>query len=86
MAGYPLSSMAWGTFPLPFRDATVRRSGEQLYLYDEETRLSLPLHGNESSHALPLASVDRVNGIGLWSGYDVTVAWAETRLGRWLHA
>lgn len=79
-----LAELPWlGTIPLTFRSASVRRRGEQLYLHDGE--LSLPLHTSQMVHALPLATVGRVDGIGLWNGYEFTLAWAETHLGRWLH-
>jgi hypothetical protein len=82
-----LAQLPWlGTFALPFRSASVRRSGEQLYLRDDESELSLPLHTSQASHALPLASVGRLDGIGLWNGYEFVLAWAETSLGRWLRS
>lgn len=80
-----LADLPWlGTYPLSFRSAGIRRSGEQLYLHDGESGLSLPLHSSQASHALPLASVGLIDGVGLWNGYEFTLAWAETRLGRWL--
>ena len=80
-----LGQLPWlGTIPLTFRSASVRRSGDRLYLHDDDGELSLPLHRSQSSLALPLASVDRIEGIGLWNGYDFTLTWAETRLGRWV--
>jgi hypothetical protein len=82
-----LAQLPWvGTFPLTFRSASVRRHGEQLYLHDDEGELSLPLHSSQTNHALPLASVGRLDGIGLWNGYEFTLAWAETQLGRWLRS
>lgn len=82
-----LAELPWlGAFPLSFRSAGIRRSGEQLYLHDDESGLSLPLHSSQGSHALPLASVGLIDGIGLWNGYEFTLAWAETRLGRWLRS
>lgn len=82
-----LAQLPWlGTIPLTFRSASVRRHGEQLYLHDDQGQLSLPLHTSQTSHALPLASVGRVDGIGLWNGYEFTLAWAETQLGRWLRS
>jgi len=53
---------------------------------DDEGELSLPLHTSQASQALPLASLDRIDGIGLWNGYEFTLAWAETKLGRWLRS
>ena len=82
-----LARLPWlGTIPLNFRSARVRRSGEQLYLDDDEGELSLPLHTSQASQALPLASLDRIDGIGLWNGYEFTLAWAETKLGLWLRS
>jgi hypothetical protein len=79
-----LAELPWlGTMPLPFRSARVRRKGEQLYLHDGESELALPLDPSQTNDALPLASVDRIDGIGLWNGYELTLAWAETQLGRW---
>jgi hypothetical protein len=81
-----LARLPWlGTIPLSFQSAGVRRNGEQLYLLDDESGLSLPLHSSQTYYALPLASLDRIDGLGLWNGYDFTLAWAETQLGRWLH-
>jgi hypothetical protein len=82
-----LAQLPWlGTFPLTFRSATVHRHGDVLYLRDDEAEFSLPLHTSQTSHALPLASVGRVDGIGLWNGYEFTLAWAQTQLGRWLRS
>jgi hypothetical protein len=82
-----LAQLPWmGTFPLSFRSGSVRRNGEQLYLCDGESGLALPLHASQASHALPLASVDHIDGLGLWNGYEFTLAWAETPLGRWLRS
>jgi hypothetical protein len=88
-AGYEraLTQLPWlGTAPLTFRAAKVRRSGENLYLNDDNCGLSLPIDASQRTQALPLASVDNIHGIGLWNGYELTLAWAETRLGRWLRA
>jgi hypothetical protein len=80
-----LALLPWlGTLPLSFRSASVRRNGEQLYLCDGESELSLPLHTSQANHALPLTSIDSIDGIGLWNGYEFTLAWAQTGLGRWL--
>jgi SWIM zinc finger len=82
-----LAQLPWlGTIPLSFRSASVRRNAEQLYLHDDESRLSLPLHTSQTSTALPLVNLDRIDGIGLWNGYEFTLAWAETQLGRWLRS
>ena len=82
-----LAQLPWlGTVPLNFCSANVRRNGEQLYLYDDESGLSLPLHSSQANQALPLANLSRIDGIGLWNGYEFTLAWAETQLGRWLRS
>ena len=82
-----LAELPWlGTFPVTFRSASVRRNAEQLYLHDDESELSLSLHTSQTSDALPLASVGRIDGIGLWNGYEFTLAWAETQLGRWVRS
>ncbi len=82
-----LAKLPWlGIFPLTFRSATLRRTGGQLFLHDDENGLSLPLASSQSSEALPLTSAGRIDGIGLWNGYEFTLAWAETQLGRWVRA
>ena len=82
-----LAQSPWlGMIPLTFRSANVRRNGEQLYIQDDESGLCLPLHTSQATHALPLASVGPVDGIGLWNGYEFTLAWAETQLGRWVRS
>jgi len=80
-----LAQLPWlGTFPLAFRSARVRRHGEQLFLHDDDGAFSLPLHSSQTSIAFPLASAGQIDGLGLWNGYEFTLAWAETQLGRWL--
>jgi hypothetical protein len=82
-----LAKLPWlGTFPLTFRSATIRRAGSQLFLHDYHNGLSLPLASSQSSEALPLASAGHIAGIGLWNGYEFTLAWADTQLGRWVRA
>jgi hypothetical protein len=80
-----MARLPWlGTIPLTFRSARVRRNGDQLYLHDDDSGLSLPLAGSQADEASPLASLGSIDGIGLWNGYEFTLAWAETPLGRWL--
>src|SRR5215467_7010226 len=82
-----LARFPWlGTIPLTFRSANVRRNGEQLYIHEDESGLSLPLHTSQATHALPLARIGPIDGIGLWNGYEFTLAWAETQLGRWVRS
>lgn len=80
-----LARLPWlGSFPLSFRNASVRRRDEKLYLCDD--RVALPLQPAQQSHALPLVDAGPLDGIGLWNGYDFMLAWAETRWGRWVRA
>src|SRR5215467_7844773 len=82
-----LGQLPWlGTIPLTFRSANVRRSGEQLFVHDDDSGLCLPLHTSQATNALPLASVGPIDGIGLWNGYEFTLALAETQLGRWVRS
>jgi hypothetical protein len=82
-----LAQLPWvGTISLTFQSARVCRKGEQLFLYDAEGLFALPLHPSQVNHALPLASLDHIDGIGLWNGYEFSLAWAETELGRWFRS
>ncbi len=78
-----LQRLPWlGSFPLSFREATVRRRDDQLYLCDQQ--LALPVHSSQRTQALPLTGAGPLEGIGLWNGYELTLACAETPLGRWV--
>lgn len=78
-----LQTLPWlGSFPLSFREATVRRRGDELYLCDKQ--LALPVHSTQRTQALPLTGAGPLEGIGLWNGYELTLACAETPLGRWV--
>lgn len=82
-----LAALPWlGGWPLTFHDAEVRRAGEALYLVDGEDGLALPLHASQVLHALPLADAGRVQGFGIWDGYEYMMCWANTALGRWVSA
>jgi hypothetical protein len=82
-----LAELPWlGTWPLAFRNARVRRKDEALFLCDTETALALPLSDAQATAALPLASLNTFDGIALWNGYHATLCWAQTSLGRWVHA
>lgn len=70
-----------GDFPLMFKGAKVRRSGERLWLHDEA--ISLPLDDDQSTAAWPLLQFDRLDGAGIWDGSSLTLCWGETPLGRW---
>lgn len=80
-----LAELPWlGSYPIAFQAATVRRSGEQLYLVDDAKQLALPLHSALATLALPLTPLPVFSGIGLWNGFEFSLVWAETSLGRWL--
>ncbi len=82
-----LAQLPWlGTWPLAFRQAEVRRAGERIFLCDPAGSLALPISGAQSNLARPLAGLGIIGGIALWNGYSLTLCWAETPLGRWLHA
>ncbi|ESQ77692.1 hypothetical protein ABAC402_00760 [Asticcacaulis sp. AC402] len=68
-------------YPLVFRGARLRRSGERLYLCDGD--LALPVCPEQSAVAWPLLRLDRFDGLGLWDGEGITLCWAQTALGRW---
>ncbi|HEY4358395.1 MAG TPA: SWIM zinc finger family protein [Acidobacteriaceae bacterium] len=88
-AGYEraLAQLPWlKIWPLAFQSGHVRRSHDALYLCDAERTLALPLHTSQATTTLPLLSVGALNGIGLWDGYQFMLTWAQTELGRWVHA
>ena len=77
-----LAEKPWlGDYPLAFRAARLRRSGDRLYLCDGP--LCLPLDRSQADLAWPLLSLDSLDGIGLWDGSAFTLCWVETALGRW---
>lgn len=86
-AGYQaaLGQLPWlAQWPLTFVASTVRLAGDQLFLTDPEGSLALPLAKARSSRALPLAPLGPIDGFGVWDGYDFTLCWAQTPLGRWV--
>ena len=77
-----LAQKPWlGDYPLAFTGARLRRSGQNLYLCG--ATLSLPVVPTQVTAAWPLLRADILDGIGLWDGDTVTLAWAETVMGRW---
>jgi hypothetical protein len=85
MDGYEaaLALKPWlGDYPLAFRSARLRRSGERLYLSGDG--VVLPLGVGQSIDAWPLLRLDAFDGIGLWDGRAFTLCWADTAMGRWL--
>ncbi|MRG57973.1 hypothetical protein GF108_20615 [Phyllobacterium sp. SYP-B3895] len=70
-----------GEFPVMFRAARLRTSGENIYL-DDET-ICLPVAKSQADAVWPLLQLENIDGAGLWDGYEFTLFWAETILGRW---
>jgi hypothetical protein len=83
-----LGARPWlGDWPLLFKRARVRRSGEALFLTDPaDTGLCLPIWPDQAASVLPLAEADVVDGVGLWDGWRIRLTQAETELGRWIDA
>jgi hypothetical protein len=78
-----------GAWPVCVRGARVRRQGSQLFLCDSDERaapLALPLLPAQCSLASPLLNIAKLDAIGLWDGYYLTLCWAQTELGRWVNA
>ncbi len=85
-----MSAQPWlGAFPLSFHSARVRRHESLLFLCDGAdgaSTIALPLQPSQSTLAAPLLGLPKIDGIGLWDGYFFTLCWAQTELGRWVHA
>jgi hypothetical protein len=78
-----------GAWPLCIRGARVRRQGSQLFLCDSDESaapLALALLPGQFSLASPLLGLAKMDAIGLWDGYYLTLCWAQTELGRWVNA
>jgi len=78
-----------GAWPLCMCGARVRRQGSQLFLCDSDEStapLALALLPGQFSLASPLLSLAKMDAIGLWDGYSLTLCWAQTELGRWVNA
>lgn len=70
-----------GEYPMMFRGARLRRSGENVYLNHSE--ISLPVARSQSVASWPLLQFEAIDGAGLWDGNELTLCWSETALGRW---
>lgn len=85
-----LGAQPWiGTWPIAFRKGQVRRSDRSLFLCagaGSSTAVALPIRSSQWEMAEPLASLNAVDGIGVWDGHRLTLCWAETELGRWVNA
>lgn len=78
-----------GVWPLYIRGVRVRRQGAQLFLCDGDESaapLALALQPAQFSLASPLLGLSKLDAIGLWDGYYLTLCWAQTELGRWVNA
>lgn len=71
-----------GDYPLAFRGARLRRSGERLYL--SGASVILPLGMAQAADAWPLLRLETFDGVGLWDGRTFTLCWADTAMGRWM--
>lgn len=80
-----LAAKPWlGTWPMAFRRARVRRSGEQLFICAVEAAgPALPLAQSQFSLASPLVAFESIGVGGLWDGMQLRLLLAETTLGRW---
>jgi len=77
------------TWVLSARNARLRRHGEQLFLCDRDenpTSLALSLKPAQTSFASPLLGLEKLDALGLWDGYSLTLCWAQTEWGRWVSA
>jgi hypothetical protein len=81
-----LGARPWlGDWPLPFKRARVRRSGEALFLTDPaDVGLALPISPDQADNVRLLVEAGLVDGVGLWDGWRMRLALAETELGRWV--
>ncbi|MBW8733648.1 MAG: hypothetical protein JF571_04950 [Asticcacaulis sp.] len=85
LAGYEdaLALKPWlGDYPLAFKGARLRRSGDRFYICGDG--VVLPVNATQAADVWPLLRLASVDGIGLWDGRAFTVCWAETEMGRWL--
>jgi hypothetical protein len=77
-----LTEKPWlGDYPVMFRGARLRRSGETIHLSGHG--ISLPLAKSQSAASWPLLQLEAIDGAGLWDGTELTLCWSETALGRW---
>jgi hypothetical protein len=83
-----LGARPWlGDWPLLFRRARARRSGDALFLTDPvEAGLCLPISPEQAVNVLPLVEAGLVDGVGVWDGWRIRLTQAETELGRWVDA
>lgn len=81
-----LCQVPWiNAWPMRFRDARVRRSGEKVFLCSGGSDvIALPLMTNQTSIAAPLLAIERFDGFGLWDGYSFRLCFAQTSLGTWV--
>jgi hypothetical protein len=81
-----LGARPWlGDWPLLFKGATVRRSGEALFLTDDAD-LALPIFPDQANDVRPLAEAGPIDGVGLWDGWRMRLTYAGTALGQWAAA
>ncbi len=87
-AGYEdaLATIPWiNMWPLRFREARVRRNGENLFACSAlNDAVTLPIMANQANAVSPLLAIDKFDGFGLWDGYAFRLCFAQTPLGRWV--
>ena len=87
-AGYEdaLATIPWiNMWPLRFREARVRRNGENLFACSAENdEVALPIMANQANAVSPLLAIEKFDGFGLWDGYTFRLCFAQTPLGRWV--
>lgn len=81
-----LCVLPWmNVWPMRFKDARVRRSGERMFLRSGENyQVALPLMTSQASVAAPLLAIEKFDGFGLWDGYSLRLCFAQTPLGSWV--
>ena len=83
-AGYEaaLAARPWlDDYPLAFRGARARRSGERTYICGGG--LALPLAEAQDAAVWALLRAGEMACAGLWDGVRFELNWADTALGRW---
>jgi hypothetical protein len=81
-----LCATPWlNVWPMRFRDARVRRNGQTLFLYSvHDDGMAMPLIAGQSTLAVPLLSIEKFDGLGLWDGYAFRLCFARTSLEPWV--
>jgi SWIM zinc finger len=83
-----LQARPWlGDWPLPFRGAEVKRTGEALFLTEfAGAGIALPIARDQAVDALPLAGAGPLDGIGIWDGWGMRLCAVDAQAGHWAAA